>query len=266
MSAFYLIGLFVLGACLGSFVNVLLYRLPRKQGPWRGRSACPHCGRPLWARDLIPLVSFMVLHGRCRACAGKISWRYPTVEAASGALFVLGGLVLSDGAASWAIIGRLLVYLTAVVFGLILFLYDLDHYLVPDKIVLPGAAVILILNFIFGAPASSVASRIPPALLGAAAGGFWFLWQFLVSRGRWVGGGDIRLGLFAGALLGWPLVWLGLMLSYLGGSLAALLLIAVGKKIMKSRLPFATILLPSVLIVFLWGEEIWRWYLGILGF
>lgn len=217
-----------------------------------GRSRCPACSHSLAWRELIPLVSFLAQAGRCRHCRGKISRRYPAVEAATALLFAAGGLLLPD----WP---RLVLYLIIVSFFIALFVYDLEHYLVPDRISLPAIVVISVLQLFLGFPLLSL-------VWGAASGALWFLAQFLLSRGRWVGGGDIRLGLLMGVVLGWPLVWLALMLSYVGGSAAALLLIAIGKKTLKSRLPFATILLPATLAVWIWGGSWWRWYLGLLGF
>lgn len=258
--------LFLLGASIGSFINAALYRLPRRESVWRGRSHCPACGRVIAWRDLIPLASFVALAGYCRHCRQRISWRYPAVEAAGGVLFVLGGLVLGPAVFSWPGLAHLALYLTAASFFFALFMYDLEHYLIPDRIVLPAIAVVVILNILAAAFGGSAPASAWFLLLGALTGGFWFLWQFLVSRGRWVGGGDIRLGLLMGALLGWPRVLLALMVAYIGGGLLALCLIFLGKKTFKSRLPFATILLPSALIVFLWGDDLWRWYLGLLGF
>lgn len=252
MDSFYLALLAVLGACVGSFLNVIVYRLPRRQPVLNSRSACPACGRKLRWRELVPLVSFILLSGRCRACGRRISWRYGAVEAGAALLFLAGGLLSPDW--RW-----LALYLVVVSFFLVLFVYDLYHYLVPDRISLPAIFAVLFLGAAFGRPLLSL-------LLGAAAGAGWFLAQFLLSRGRWVGGGDIRLGLLMGALLGWPRVWLGLMLSYAAGSLIALVLIALGKKTLKSRLPFATILLPSALVAWLWGDGLWQWYVGLLGF
>lgn len=252
MNGFYLALLALLGACIGSFINAVVYRLPRRASPLSGHSACPDCKHALSWCDLIPVLSFLALAGRCRYCGGRIAWRYPAVEFSGAVLFAAGWLLVPD----WR---ELLIYLAVVSFFLALFVYDLYYYLVPDKISLPAIATILSLNLAFGRPAFSL-------LAGAALGASWFLAQFAVSKGRWVGGGDIRLGLLIGALLGWPRVWLGLMLSYIAGSLVALVLIAFGRKTLKSRLPFATILLPATLVVWLWGEGIWRWYLGAFGF
>ena len=252
MRALILLAVFWLGAAAGSFLQVVIYRLRRQEAWWAGRSYCPHCRRRIRWYDLFPLVSFLILRGRCRFCRRRLARQYPLVELAAGGLFFLGALYLP-----WDL--TLVTYWAAVAFFTVLFVYDAAYYLVPDKVSLPAIAVIFLLNLMRGL-------SLGPLVLGAALGGAWFLAQFLVSRGRWVGGGDIRLGLLLGVLLGYPLLVLGLLLTYIGGSLIALFLLGLGRKKLDSRLPFATMLLPSALAVFLWGENIWRWYGSWLGF
>ena len=142
---------------------------------------------------------------------------------------------------------------------MVLWVFDATSYLVPDRVSLPAIAIIFVLNFLSGVKMSSL-------LLGAVLGGLWFLLQFAISRGRWVGGGDVRLGILIGVLLGYPLVFIGLALAYLGGSLIAAVLLLLGRKRFGSRLPFATMLLPAALAAWLWGSNIWQWYFTALGF
>ncbi|MBI1961427.1 MAG: prepilin peptidase [Parcubacteria group bacterium] len=243
--------LFVLGAAWGSFLNVVACRLQAGQQFLEGRSVCARCRRKLHWHDLVPVVSFLALWGKCRFCKKRISAQYLLSELGTGALFVLGaGMVFSPLSS--------LLYLAVVSFFVVLFVYDLRTYVIPDKIVIPGIIVIGALNALAAGPAV-------PLLLGALLGGLWFLAQFLVSRGRWVGGGDIRLGVLMGALLGYPMVFLGLGIAYVGGSIIALVLIAARLTTFKSRLPFATLLLPAAFAAWLWGEAIWAWYRTIIG-
>jgi len=201
---------------------------------------------------MIPVASWILLRARCRRCRGGISLQYPLVEIAIGLLFVCGFVL---GYASW----HAVVYLLAVCFFAILFLVDLRLYVIPDSISIPAIVIILTLN--------SVLTRDPVTyLVGASAGALWFWMQYTVSKGRWVGGGDMRLGALMGALLGHPYVWLGLMVSYVAGSIIALALIVLGKKKMKSTLPFATMLLPGALATWMFGGTIWTWYSGLFGF
>ncbi|MDP1709395.1 MAG: prepilin peptidase [Candidatus Komeilibacteria bacterium] len=245
--------IFILGAAVGSFLNVVAGRLQSGKSFVRGRSHCPFCGATLRWYDLWPILSWLVLKGKCRYCRGKIAWRYLLIEIACAGLFLLGAIIFPD-------YKQLFIYLVAVSFFVVLFIYDGLTYIVPDKISLPAIVIIFFLNII-------LAGKNPfNLLLAAGVGGAWFLIQFLLSRGRWVGGGDIRLGVLIGVLLGFPLVGLALLIAYVGGSIIALLLILTGKKGLGSRLPFATILLPATLITWLWGTLIWDWYINLLGF
>ena len=212
---------------------------------------CAHCGRKLHWHDLVPVASFLALRGRCRFCKKRISAQYLLSELGTGALFVLGSGAVFSPLSS-------LLYLAVVSFFVVLFVYDLRTYVIPDKIVIPGIIVIGGLNALSAGSAVSL-------LLGAFFGGLWFLAQFLVSRGRWVGGGDIRLGALMGALLGYPMVFLGLGIAYVGGSIIALVLIAARLTTLKSRLPFATLLLPATFAAWREGEAIWAWYRTIIG-
>lgn len=239
------------GAAIGSFLNVVICRLQKRESFIHGRSHCPHCRAKLHWHDLIPIVSFMCLGGHCRYCRKTISWRYLFIEIATGALFVLGGAVVADKI-------QLLVYLVAASFFIILFVYDSEAYIVPDNVSLPAMAVIFLLNLAGGRDWRAL-------VLGMLAGATWFLAQFVLSRGRWVGGGDIRLGALLGALLGWPMVGLSLLIAYVGGSIVALGLVAAKQVKFGGRLPFATMLLPAGLITWLWGGQIWLVYTNWLG-
>lgn len=253
MDSMFLIFSFILGAVMGSFLNVVVGRLQIGKSFIGGRSHCPLCQVALHWYDLFPIFSWLLLKGKCRYCHKKIAWRYLLVEIVCAVLFLLGALIFLD-------IKQILVYWVAVSFFTILFIYDGLTYIVPDKISLPAIGIIFLLNIFLNA------NDPLNLLLAGIIGGAWFLIQFLVSRGRWVGGGDIRLGILIGVLLGFPLVGLALMVAYIGGSFIALFLIIAGNKNFGSRLPFATILLPAALIIYIWGDLIWNWYLNLLGF
>ena len=242
---------FLFGAAIGSFLNVVICRLQTRESFVHGRSHCPRCRAKLHWHDLLPIVSFMCLGGKCRYCRRTISWRYLFIEIITGALFVLGAV---SGLGS----AQFLLYLVAVSFFIILFVYDSETYIVPDSVSLPAVVVIFLLNLAGGANWVSL-------LAGMLLGGGWFLAQFILSRGRWVGGGDIRLGLLIGALVGFPLVGLSLMIAYVGGSLIAVGLMLGRRAKFGSRLPFATFLLPAALITWLWGNQIWAVYTNWLG-
>ncbi len=243
--------LLLLGASWGSFLNVVAYRLPRGRSFLSGRSNCVHCKKILHWYDMIPLVSWFVLRGKCRMCRHKLSKQYFIAEIAAGLLFVLGGLMLFETL-------HLVLYIVVVSFFVILFIYDIRAYIIPDIISIPAIILVVIINYLLTKDIFSIA-------FGGILGGLWFLIQFILSRGRWVGGGDIRLGVLIGVLLGYPFIFLGLGIAYVSGSIIAILLIALKKKTMKSRLPFATLLLPSAFVAWLWGAYIWEWYVGVIG-
>jgi prepilin signal peptidase PulO-like enzyme (type II secretory pathway) len=243
--------LFIFGAALGSFLNVIAVRLQERRPFLFNRSQCQHCARVLRWYQLIPVVSYIAIRGKCSACKKPISIQYLLVELATGGLFVLGGVVVTTAFDA-------LLYVVVVSFFLILFLYDYKTYLVPDKVAIPGIIIIGFLNVFSGALLNSI-------LLGGVFGGAWFLAQFILSRGKWVGGGDIRLGMLMGVLLGHPLIWLGLGAAYIGGSVIALGLMLTRRKSLKSRLPFATLLLPASFVVWLWGDSLWAWYSQLIG-
>jgi len=243
--------LFVLGAAWGSFLNVIACRIPEGRSFVRGRSMCAHCGAQLRWHDLIPVASWLLLWGKCRYCGTHVSIQYLLSELGVGALAVFGAFVVTTPV-------HALIYGAVVSFFTVLFIYDLRTYIVPDSIAIPAIVVIGGLNVVMVSDSASL-------LLGGAFGGAWFLVQFLLSRGRWVGGGDVRLGVLMGVLLGHPLVWLGLGLAYVGGSAVAAVLVATTRLTLKSRLPFATLLLPAAFAAWVFGEGLWNWYRAFIG-
>ncbi|MEK7395198.1 MAG: prepilin peptidase, partial [Fibrobacterota bacterium] len=215
------------------------------------RSACPHCGHKLAVRDLVPLLSFLFLRGRCRYCRKKISWQYPLVEFAAAALLILVYRIYSPDI--FAIFG----YAVLALFLLVIFIYDYKHYLVLDSVVVPAIVFAGVFNYLRG-------FGMLPFLFAVVIGGGFFLLQYVISRGKWIGGGDIRLGVLAGAVLSWPGVLLGLLLAYVIGAAVAIPLLLSGKKVPGSAIPFGTFLTVGIFISMLWGEKIIAWYWGLL--
>jgi len=162
----------------------------------------------------------------------------------------------------------ILFYFIAISFLIIIFVYDLKYYLIPDKISISAIVTIFILQGIlimFNNNFNFSLLLTPYSLLLFSAiiiSGFFAL-QFLISKGKWIGGGDIRLGFLMGIILGWPMGLVALFLSYILGSLYAIPAVAFGKKKMKSQIPFGTFLTASTLIAMLWGERILNWYLSL---
>lgn len=240
--------IFILGLCIGSFLNVLICRLPCGQSA-DGRSQCPRCRKTLRWHELIPLASFLIQKGKCRGCDKKISWQYPLVELITAAMFVFvynpQNIVLS-------------VFLFVAVSALlVIFMIDLQYGLILDAIIWPTAILVGILQVMNGA---TIFNLLSAALL---AGGFFAL-QWVFSKGRWIGEGDIGLGILMGLILGWPNILSALFFAYVGGALISLLLLALRKKTIKSAIPFGIFLAPATLIALLWGEQLIKWYLNTL--
>lgn len=261
--------LFICGLVAGSFLNVVIIRLHSGEKIGLSRSHCPYCHKKLQWLDLLPLLSFAVLWGRCRYCRQKISWQYPLVELSGGLLFLIVTYNLVDWLSPALLLGNIglfWLWFRNIVFGLILliiFIYDLRWYLILDKVTLPAMAIAIVVNLVLGWLAWSMVNW-SAMFLGAAIGFGWFAGQFFLSRGKWVGGGDIRMGVLMGLMLGWPMVILALFLAYSAGAIVGLILIYSGKKNRKSQLPFGTFLAVATFIALLWGEVIVNWYLNLL--
>lgn len=253
----------IFGLIVGSGLTSLVPRLAEGEKWHRGRSHCPRCRHALGVGDLVPVFSFLWNRGRCRYCRNAIGWFYPGIELATGALFVLSVLVRSGWDLSpdavWD--GRLWMAVfrdwTAISALLALFGIDLIAQVLPDAITLPAAAVLAVWNVALGESPAVI-------LLGIAVGGGFFLIQYLASRGKWIGGGDIRLGAMLGALLGWPNILLALFVSYFLGAIVGMGLIVGKNKTWKSTIPFGTFLAVGGLFTLFWGQAVMDWYLGMI--
>ena len=238
-----------LGLIGGSYINALVWRLYRGKKTVLARSECVQCSHKLAARDLIPVVSFLVLAGRCRYCHKKISWQYPAVELASG----LGLYWLTLNFQTDLFIWLAGIFLITV----FIFVYDLKYLLIPDGAVLLGVIWTAAGLAYFGG------DFLTSALAAALAFAFFFL-QHHLSRGKWVGGGDAKLGLFLGLWLGWPLVLEALLLAYVLGTVVGLALVASGFVTFKSKVPFGPFLIAGAWAAYVWGDAILQWYGNIL--
>jgi len=243
----------VIGLMVGSFLNVCIHRLPRLESVvWPG-SRCGACGRTLRWFENVPVVSWLVLSGRCRTCKAAISRTYPAVEAATALIFAGGYLVYGPQP-------LLLVRLTLASMLVVLFVIDLRHRILPDRITLPGIAV--------GLAASVV---LPPGLASAALGtvlGGGLLWGiaegYFRLRGReGLGFGDVKMLAMIGAFLGWELTLLTLFVASLSGSAVGVALMASRRGGMESALPFGTFLAFGALVAATVGEPLVRWYVGL---
>ncbi|MFH0956139.1 MAG: prepilin peptidase [Candidatus Falkowbacteria bacterium] len=247
---------FLFGLIIGSFLNCLTWRLHKQEG-LLNRSYCPKCKKQIAWYDNIPVLSFIMLRGKCRHCKKSISWQYPAVELAAGLLFAVvflnnfqfSLLLLSETGQTMKILRDF--FLVSVM--IVIFIYDLRWYLILDTVTLPACLVMLIFNLILGFSLWNL-------LISGIIGGSFFLFQFIISKGKWIGGGDIRLGLLIGLSLGWPGVLVAIIISYFIGSFVGLSLIAAGKKRWGSEVPLGVFLAVGAIISLLWQEQILSWY------
>ncbi|MFH1253105.1 MAG: prepilin peptidase [Candidatus Uhrbacteria bacterium] len=239
--------LFIIGTCFGSFLSATAWRTKTKFH-WPERSQCPHCHKILSAKELIPIFSFIFLHGQCLSCKKPISWQEPTVELISGLLFLTVGLI--HPTIDWLLLRDLI--FTG--FFILLFLVDARTGLLPFKFTLTATIVALIFNSAFSfllTPLNFPSLPFISFYLGSITCGAFFYLQHLVSRGRWVGGGDTGMGLFLGAALGlWFGIW-AIGLAYVIGAIYALFLLATKKATMKSQIPFGPFLAIAGWIILL---------------
>lgn len=263
---FPLIIIFLFGLIIGSFINAVLWRLREWENIMVARSICPTCRHILGFFDLVPILSFLFLRGKCRYCKKGISWSYLCIEALTGTLFVLaylaaGGEGIFETWTALAFFLRNLVFIGVLV---VIFFYDFRWYLILDAITLPSIVIAYGIN-------GFLLSRVTECtvwqqcflqnswsnlLIAAMIGGGFFLLQYLLSSGTWIGGGDIRLGVLMGVMLGYPLIGLALFLAYMVGAVFAIFLLLLGKKKFGSQIPFGTFLSAATVVVLLYGDTI----------
>jgi leader peptidase (prepilin peptidase) / N-methyltransferase len=243
----------LVGVSLGSFINVVVIRLAAQE-KISGRSHCRSCGQQLAWYHNIPLLSYLWLKGKCAYCRQHISWQYPLVEASVAVLFLLGVYLMPPADYLW-----LITFIALVIYSVMLFVFDLRFKVLPDVLTLSGAVVLLLLNLWRGL------SIVDLVLSAAVAAGFFAL-QYLISRGRWIGSGDIRLGLLIGFALSWPGTLVALVIAYWFGALTGILLMIFKNYRVDAQLPFGTFLTAGTVVVFLFGGWLVNSYLSFVGF
>jgi leader peptidase (prepilin peptidase)/N-methyltransferase len=254
-----LLALLVLGLLIGSFLNVVIHRVPRGESLIRPGSSCPHCRNPVRARDNVPVLSWLLLRGRCRDCAAPIPRRYPAVEATTGVLFVLAGL-------RFELTPYLATALVLLAAGTALFLIDLEHRRLPFAITgFAAAATIVTLGVVTlaGGPAPVVTAAASAAAWLAVYGGIW-----LATSGRGMGLGDVALAPVLGLALGW-LGWgaglVGLLGGFLVGAVVGVVLLTTGRAGRRSQVPHGPFLLTGAAVGLFVGQPVWGAYLGFVG-
>ena len=244
----------VFGLAVGSFLNVVIYRVPRKESVVRPRSRCPGCGTQLAERDNIPVLSWLLLRGKCRTCGEPISARYPLVELLTGVLFV--SVALRFGA-DWVVPAYLVFFASLVAITFI----DLEHYIIPNRIVYPTIFISVPL-LVLAAALQDEWGNLGRAAIGAAAAWTFLLIVHLIQP-RGMGFGDVRLSFLLGLFLGWldlRHVALGLFLGFLLGALSGLALMVVRRRGRKDHIPFGPFLAAGAVVAVLYGYQLLAWY------
>jgi prepilin signal peptidase PulO-like enzyme (type II secretory pathway) len=268
---FYLF-IFLFGLSVGSFLNVVICRLKTKEPILFSRSHCPKCGTVLKWSDLIPVLSFLLQRGKCQYCGQKISWQYPVVELSTGLLFLFYVILRSPLATEeshalatgfFALLRmttaiELFYFLLIICFLIVIFVYDLKHYLIPNKVVYPAIVIALAYRFF----EKSFVNPLAAALLAAG----FFLSLVLVSKGQWMGLGDVKLVGLMGLVLGWPNILFALFLSFIFGALVGLALVLSGKKTIKSQIPFGPFLAGATILIIVYGQYLTNWFQVLFSF
>jgi leader peptidase (prepilin peptidase)/N-methyltransferase len=244
----------ILGAVLGSFLNVCIHRLPRGASVVVPPSACPRCGHELSWFENVPILSWLALGGRCRKCRAPIGFRYPIIEAITAAMF----------AAGWWYYGPTPLLASRLVFGcalIVLFAIDLEHQLLPNVITLPGIVVGFLFSLITdpGWMASLIGIAVGGGVLFAVAEAY-----YRIRHEEGLGMGDVKMLAMVGAFLGWQLTLMTLIMASFCGSIVGVALIVTRRGGLKYALPFGTFLALGAAAAATIGPAVLEWYLGLL--
>jgi prepilin signal peptidase PulO-like enzyme (type II secretory pathway) len=284
--------IFVGGLFVGSFLNVVADRVPHKKSPLKGRSKCDYCKADLKAKDLIPLLSYAWLKAKCRYCEKKLSLYYPFAEVITGLAFVGVAYYLKVFAATNPYIWINFAYLAVIAsFLIVIFLTDVKYKLIPNKIVFPAILFMLIFmigSFIFIAVSSYTQMKADPFgkyllevgywsdqmmfllrslvfTVGSALllGGFFWLLIF-ITKGKGMGGGDVKLAFLIGLINGFPFNIIAIVLAFVIGAAVSGVLMMFKKKGMKDVIPFGPFLITGSVVAFVFGQQLLNWYVGLL--
>ena len=262
-----------LGLAFGSFVNAVVWRIHNQQKATSkkqkarysilfARSTCTHCHQQLAVRDLVPVLSWLWLRGRCRYCGKAISWQYPIVELSLAAVFVLSYILWPGGVHSAGDWVSLISWLVVSIGLMALLVYDVRWMILPNRIVYPTLVVAVVgrLTYLIGFESDKARSLGAWALgVAIASGLFWLIYE--LSRGKLIGFGDVRLGLITGTVLARPAEsFLMILLASVLGVIFALPGLVTRKKTLASRLPFGPFLIIATFIVLLYGSDFINWY------
>jgi len=239
--------LIILGLIFGSFVSALTWRYPKNISIKKGRSVCPNCRKQIAWFDNIPLFSYIFLGGKCRNCKKRISFRYPLIEATSGACFLVIGVFFPTD--YFKLIYALFIYLILIC----IFVIDLENQFIPDSFVFTGIAATVIYSLLSGD--STIFSRL---LVGFAAASLLLL-VHLLTKGRGMGLGDVKFAVLGGFIVGSRFFLIWLLLAFLTGAIVGTILIMLKKAHLKSQIAFGPFLVFAISLVLLYGEKILFW-------
>lgn len=253
---------FIFGLIVGSGINAFEFRFHDPKSFAKGRSICPHCKHVLSALDLIPVVSFLGLRGKCRYCKEKISWHYPVIELITAVSFtcfaLFSQLITREPAFGPLFFVGLLLGFASITILVFLLLFDARHQILPNTAV----AILAVL----GTVSSYVVfhKSLESLAIGAVIGFGFFGLMYLLSQGKWIGFGDVKLGLALGLLLGSPNIVLCLFLAYIVGALYAGYVLITHKKAMKDKIAFGPFLVLAAIVALVVGQTVINWYIGLL--
>jgi leader peptidase (prepilin peptidase)/N-methyltransferase len=245
--------IFILGLIVGSFSNVCIYRIPRNESIIYPASHCPKCRSNISLKDNIPLISYILLKGRCRNCKSKISIQYPIVEFLTGLIYLIIYLIYGFSI-------QTIIYIILSSALIIIAFIDLNEQIVPDVISLPGIVIGFIISFFV-----PYISYINSALGVVVGGGIILIIGIagsVIFKKEAMGGGDVKLAAMIGAFLGWRYIIISLFLGFFLGALAGIILILSKIKSREDTVPFGPFIVLGSFITLLWGEQIISWYIG----
>ena len=246
------------GLCIGSFLNVCIYRIPQAKSILYPGSTCGSCGAPVRFYDNIPVLSYLILGGKCRSCKTPFSFRYPMVE-------LLTGLMALAITLKYGFSFESLIYFVFICSLLVITFIDIDHQIIPDILSLPGIPICFLAAFAL--PTTSYTGTLINSLLGILVGGgtlFMVGWLYmLATKKEGMGGGDIKLLAMIGALIGWKGILFTVMVSSAVGSIVGIAVMARMKKDMKLAIPFGPFLSIGAISYIFFGKKLIYWYLNL---
>lgn len=258
---------FIVGSCIGSFLNVVIYRTSVGESIANGRSKCPHCKHLIPFYMNVPLLSFFILKGKCAFCKKPISWQYPLIEGMTGIMFVW-----------WLIIGKTFFLLSSTPFVylqpifwllvaiilLLIVVFDIKYMIIPDFLNLSLLLLSLAYRALLTRSGIMLPSDFVNYLVMCFCAGMFFYSLHLLTHGKGFGLGDVKFGFAMGLLLGWPLTFVAVFSSFVFGSIYAIPVLILGKKQFGQKVPFGPFLVIATVFSLLWGDKIFGWYLGLL--